>query len=107
MKQLLKIMLMLVLLSGLSFAQSQSDSLKDNKSQEIEKKSDFIDENANGVDDRIEKQQGVGKQKRLRDRFVDLDGDGICDGRSGGVGIRSRHGVKQDQQGGKKRLGNR
>lgn len=107
MKQMLKILLMSVMLSALSFAQSGSDTLSDKKVKEVAKKSDFIDENANGVDDRFEKQQGVEKQKRMRDRFIDLDGDGICDGRSGGVGIRARHGVKQDQQGGKKRLGNR
>jgi hypothetical protein len=32
-------------------------------------------------------QRGNGKQHRL-DRFIDLDGDGICDHRSQGLGFR-------------------
>lgn len=55
----------------------------------------FRDENGNGVDDRIER-QGIGKSTR-KDRFVDADGDGICDGRAGGLGFR--RGAMNGQQG--------
>ncbi len=46
----------------------------------------FRDENGNGIDDRIER-QGKGQGAR-KDRFVDADGDGICDGRAGGLGFK-------------------
>ncbi len=68
------------------------------KTQMLQQKSQnlkgFVDFNANGVDDRIEKQRlrkgkGKGKGKNLKmDRFIDLDGDGICDGRESGIGLR-------------------
>mgnify|MGYP001030107877 CR=1 FL=1 len=46
----------------------------------------FRDENGNGIDDRIERRaKGKGAKK---DRFVDADGDGICDERTGGLGFR-------------------
>jgi len=46
----------------------------------------FRDENGNGIDDRVERRgQAQGSKK---DRFVDADGDGICDGRVGGLGFR-------------------
>ena len=48
----------------------------------------FVDVNANGIDDRIET-SGKGKGKgQPRDRFVDKDGDGICDGRESAIGLR-------------------
>ena len=34
-------------------------------------------------------QRGNGKQQRM-DRFIDLDGDGICDHRSQGLGFRRK-----------------
>lgn len=102
-----KILIALFFLSTLSLGQNANDTITDKKSKEIEKKSDFIDENANGIDDKIENLQTNRKQKRLRDKFIDLDGDGICDTRQGGVGIRSRHGDKQNKQGGQKRLGHK
>jgi hypothetical protein len=48
--------------------------------------SGFRDENGNGIDDRIEK-QASGNASR-KDRFVDEDGDGICDGREAGLGFK-------------------
>jgi hypothetical protein len=46
----------------------------------------FRDENGNGIDDRVERRaKGKGAKK---DRFVDADGDGICDERTGGLGFR-------------------
>lgn len=99
--------MVLVLISVLAGAQSSSDTTAEKQKKEVDRKIDFLDENANGVDDRMEQQQGIGKQKRMRDRFIDIDGDGICDGRQGGVGIRSRQGEKQNKQGGKKHQRNR
>ncbi len=46
----------------------------------------FRDENGNGIDDRLE-MKGKGKA-RGRDKFVDADGDGICDGREAGLGFQ-------------------
>lgn len=103
MNSLIKILTILILCVTIGIAQNSSDTAADRKEKEIEKKSAFIDENANGVDDRLEQKQKAGKQKRMRDRFVDLDGDGICDGRQSGIGIRSRHSEKQDKQHGQKR----
>jgi len=48
----------------------------------------FVDVNANGIDDRLET-SGKGKGKgQPRDRFVDADGDGICDGKESAIGLR-------------------
>lgn len=99
--------MLLVLLGSFASAQISSDTSSIKKVKETEKNKNFLDENANGVDDRLEKQQGEGKQKRMRDRFIDLDGDGICDGRSGGVGLRLRQGDMQTKQGGHKRSADR
>jgi hypothetical protein len=55
----------------------------------------FRDENGNGIDDRTEK-QGKGNPSR-KDRFVDADGDGICDGRAAGLGFK--RGPMNGQQG--------
>lgn len=46
----------------------------------------FRDENGNGIDDRLE-MKGKGR-RRGRDKFVDADGDGICDGREAGLGFQ-------------------
>jgi hypothetical protein len=57
--------------------------------------SGFRDENGNGIDDRLERQvTGKGSKK---DRFIDADGDGICDGRAGGLGFK--RGNASGQQG--------
>jgi hypothetical protein len=66
------------------------------------KKQELTDENADGLPD---KAQGRGQgARRRKDRFIDKDGDGICDGRAGGLGFRLRAG--QDGQGsGKGKMG--
>jgi hypothetical protein len=46
----------------------------------------FRDENGNGIDDRIENQANASASRK--DRFVDEDGDGICDGRAAGLGFK-------------------
>ena len=46
----------------------------------------FIDEDGDGIDDRL-----AGGRKKLRrgmDKFIDRDGDGICDDRASGLGFR-------------------
>lgn len=50
----------------------------------------FRDENGNGIDDRLE-MKGKGRE-RGRDKFVDADGDGICDGREAGMGFQRGRG---------------
>jgi hypothetical protein len=55
-----------------------------------EKLEGFVDLNANGIDDRIEnagKSKGNGK-KQPKDRFVAMDGDGICDGKESAIGLK-------------------
>ncbi|NOY05572.1 MAG: hypothetical protein GXO82_02895 [Chlorobi bacterium] len=62
----------------------------------------FIDENGDGIDDRMErgKMERNGEHgrehHRMRDHFIDMDGDGINDNRCDGMGIgnkqRSRSG---------------
>jgi len=56
----------------------------------------FIDEDGDGIDDRIHdfeafmgRQQG---QHNTHDLFIDEDGDGICDGRSDFISRMGRHG---------------
>lgn len=61
----------------------------------------FHDENGNGIDDRIE-HQAKGNAWR-KDRFVDADGDGICDGRATGLGFK--RGLMGGQAGTGKGLG--
>lgn len=68
------------------------------------KKQQLTDENADGIPDRA---QGHGQgAKRRKDRFIDKDGDGICDGRAGGLGLRLRAG-QSGQGAGKGRMGGR
>ncbi len=54
----------------------------------------FVDLNANGIDDRLEG-QNKGKGKKMahkrgtrKDRFIDRDGDGICDGQESALGLQ-------------------
>ena len=47
----------------------------------------FVDKNANGIDDRLEI-SAKGKGPKGKDKFIDKDGDGICDERATGMGFR-------------------
>jgi hypothetical protein len=51
----------------------------------------FIDEDGDGIDDRVQrtqaKQHGQMMQDRMHDHFIDLDGDGINDDRCSGMCI--------------------
>ncbi|MFA6742989.1 MAG: hypothetical protein WCS36_02155 [Candidatus Neomarinimicrobiota bacterium] len=41
---------------------------------------DFTDRDGDGQDDRVQKREGMQEQRRM-DRFIDTDGDGVCDQR--------------------------
>jgi len=56
--------------------------------KEGKKLSGFVDKNANGVDDRLEKRGKHGMKKGKSDIFIDRDGDGICDGRESAIGLK-------------------
>jgi hypothetical protein len=47
---------------------------------------EFVDENGDGIDDRL--LRAAAGSQRGKDRFVDEDGDGICDNRANGLGFR-------------------
>ncbi|MFA6542333.1 MAG: hypothetical protein WCT99_12115 [Bacteroidota bacterium] len=84
-------------------AQVQEKKTEEPKKEEVRK--EFRDLNANGIDDAEEFQKRNGQQKKMRnrDKFIDTDGDGICDGRASGAGLKIRmHGkntAKQPQKG--------
>jgi FKBP-type peptidyl-prolyl cis-trans isomerase len=68
----------------------------------------FIDTNGNGIDDRIEttgKGKGKGKGGKGKmsqtDQFIDLDGDGICDGKESAIGLKKVYRKRKGHQGGK------
>lgn len=58
----------------------------------------LIDENGNGLDDRIERAR-LSYRARHRDYFVDMDGDGICDGRGDELKHRHRGGDRKGHGG--------
>ena len=84
MKLYFAVLLFAILIPTASFGQVGADSSKtDSVSQQTKQ---FVDENGNGIDDRME---GKGKRmQRGKARFIDNDGDGICDGRESGLGFR-------------------
>jgi hypothetical protein len=57
----------------------------------------FVDKNANGIDDRLEKKadKEKGKQMGKGDLFIDKNGDGICDGRESAIGLRKAHSMRK------------
>lgn len=103
-----------ILLATPLFAQDNAERSQEGRTQETEQQpaeqavqddpSPFIDEDGDGINDRL--RRGAGRsdagrdadrplRRRQRDRFIDHDGDGINDHRSGGTGIRKgrRHGA--------------
>ncbi|MBE0644697.1 MAG: hypothetical protein IH600_11505 [Bacteroidetes bacterium] len=84
------------------FAQDKPESKTTDagKQAQIQQQKDrptFVDENGDGLDDRINKDEqiggstnGQGRQLRQhrRDHFIDQDGDGINDDRCSGTGLR-------------------
>lgn len=79
------LVIMIVSFTGPAFGQ---DSLKVKQSRQATA-SEFVDKNANGINDRLE---GPGKRKG-KDRFVDKDGDGIADDRARGMGFKRGSGT--------------
>lgn len=64
--------------------QAREGERNQHQAQELE---GFVDKNANGIDDRLEI-GSKGQGPRGRDKFIDKDGDGICDERATGMGFR-------------------
>ncbi len=66
------------------------DSLKTTATKPDRK--EFVDANADGIDDRLEKGKGKdakpGKEKGRKDKFIDQNGDGICDGQESAFGLK-------------------
>ena len=87
MKYLISIIFFLII-GGTAF--SNTMNYKSNQQDSTANK-EFIDENQNGIDDRDEKGKGKCYKGRRGDRFVDKDGDGICDEREGTIGPKRRH----------------
>jgi hypothetical protein len=89
MKNLILIIFTLGLFYGSASAEFSKIPLKN--TQDTTARKDFIDENENGIDDRDENGQGKCYKGRRGDRFVDKDGDGICDEREAHIGLKRRH----------------
>lgn len=71
---------------GEQAGQERRQAQEKNQNQHQELKG-FIDKNANGIDDRVEISSKTQKAKG-KDKFIDKDGDGICDERATGMGFR-------------------
>lgn len=84
MKYLITLIALTLALSALSAAQTTSDTTR--RAVKAGRQPMFLDANGDGVSDRVQKRmQGPG---RGIDRFIDMDGDGICDGRENGLGFQ-------------------
>ncbi|MDI6768002.1 MAG: hypothetical protein QME52_14370 [Bacteroidota bacterium] len=102
MKTIWIILTIIIFAAGESTAQAVQDSgavrqeQKDNRLRQRH----MVDENADGIDDA---QQQKGKKfKNKKDKFIDRDGDGICDDRASGLGWRLG-GKPSIKQGGQKK----
>lgn len=67
-------------------AQTQQDTSRNRERHQRRLSREFVDENGDGIDDRLPR--GAAGSQRGKDRFVDEDGDGICDNRANGLGFR-------------------
>jgi hypothetical protein len=95
--------LLLAMVSLMAFASAQvrdsaatTPHAKENRHQQAQQErmrhqakelKGFIDKNANGIDDRLEL-ASKSKKPAGKDKFIDKDGDGICDERATGMGFR-------------------
>lgn len=84
MKSLMTLIAFTIALSALSVAQSVPDSTR--RPVKANRQPILLDENGDGVSDRA--QQRTQGSKRGLDRFIDANGDGICDGRENGLGFQ-------------------
>jgi hypothetical protein len=89
----MKYLISIILTVGMLYGGTAFSNTGNNKSvqQDSTANKEFIDENQNGIDDREENGQGKCYKGRRGDRFVDKDGDGICDEREGSIGPKRRH----------------
>lgn len=89
-KNILSLILFLFVASVPLFGQANDKPKVETKKETIKK--EFQDLNANGIDDAKEFQNQKAQQKKTksRDMFIDTDGDGICDGRANGAGLKLR-----------------
>jgi len=78
--------LFLILAGSPLIAQTQQDSSANRERRQRRVAQQFVDENGDGIDDRLGR-AATGNQRR-KDRFIDEDGDGICDNRANGLGFR-------------------
>jgi type II secretory pathway pseudopilin PulG len=102
MKTIWIILAIVILTAGESTAQTVQDSaaVKRNQAEKQLQQQQMVDENADGIDDA---QQQKGKKfKNKKDKFIDRDGDGICDDRASGLGWRLG-GKNSMKQGGQKK----
>jgi hypothetical protein len=100
MKNLILISGLLFIVPSLSSGQTVGDSTRRQERQRVHR---LIDENGDGINDRVMGQRRMGRQGA--DKFIDANGDGICDGREGGIGFRrgqSRGITEPDAQVGRK-----
>ena len=81
----------------------QKKTLNKKAKNTLPKLKGFIDKNSNGIDDRLENRRLKGQKQRgkYKDRFIDLDGDGICDGRESAIGLRKMHRLRRGKMKGK------
>ena len=86
MKKPIIILLMIALYSLSAPAQPGPDTSATTRPKQERTGQKFVDENGDGINDRL---AGQGKgPRRGKDRFIDRDGDGICDDRAAGLGFR-------------------
>ena len=84
--KLLVLMLFVIVAAPSLTAQTRPDTSGNKERQRHRVGLEFIDENGDGIDDRLAR--GATANQRGKDRFVDEDGDGICDNRANGLGFR-------------------
>ncbi len=101
-KQVIVIISLMIVQS--SIAQTTQVSKEQNKKEKSSAVS-IKDLNANGIDDSKENQSsGKTSKVKMRDQFIDANGDGICDNREQGLGFR-RGKMDATKQTGKRQQG--
>ena len=91
----------LLVIVGTTQAVAQTETTPKEETGQEQPKTQFQDLNANGIDDAKEtlENNSAEKKKRKRVKFIDTDGDGICDGRASGAGLKLRsHGNNSGKQ---------
>jgi hypothetical protein len=87
MKRLIIILTIAILTTASVYAQATDTSAVNKVKQEKKlQQRQMVDENADGIADN--QQQKMKRHKNKKDKFIDRDGDGICDDRASGLGWR-------------------